>query len=185
MLIRHAEKPIPDGADGVTCDGRPADSESLSQVGWLRAKALVDFFVAPTAEDIEKPDFVFAAAPEVGSKRPKQTVTPLAKRLWPPAGLNLDFNAVHPKEDVGGLVDSVMAVDGVALVCWEHTLIPPLVAKLPKPPAVPQHWPGHRFDVVWVLTAIAGGWRFDQTPQKLLPGDKNKIIQDNDLADEP
>jgi hypothetical protein len=34
-------------------------------------------------------------------------------------------------------------------------------------------WPDDRFDVVWVFTATDTGWRFDQVPELLLPGDAN------------
>ena len=62
-------------------DGSP-DPESLSEIGWKRARKLVDFFSQPSAKHVERPDVVFAAAPEVGSKRPAQTVTPLVEALW-------------------------------------------------------------------------------------------------------
>jgi hypothetical protein len=76
-----------------------------------------------------------------------------------------------------------MAATGVALVSWEHKRIPDLVAALPNPPPTPQRWPGHRFDVVWILRPKSGGWSFSQTPQMLLPGDKAEPITDGDEDD--
>ena len=175
MLIRHAEKPIPDGAPGLDPNGEP-DPESLSAIGWERAKKLVGFFSQPAAKHIEKPDFVFAAAPEVGSKRPSETVTPLVAALWSQAERASHFNDALPKESVTALASAIMAANGVVLVCWEHTLIHAAVAALPKAPATPTKWPKGRFDVVWILKANSGGWDFDQTPQMLLDTDQNSVI---------
>jgi hypothetical protein len=175
MIIRHAEKPVPDGADGVDLNGLP-DPKSLSLEGWERAKKLVEFFQSPTAAHIQKPDFVFAAAPDIGSKRPAETVTPLARALWGEPIPAQRFNSSVPKENVQGLANAVMRVDGAVLVCWEHKLIPSLVSALPDAPATPIKWRGDRFDVVWILNAKPGGWDFQQTPQMLLAGDQNLPI---------
>jgi hypothetical protein len=175
MLIRHAEKPIPDGANGIDADGQP-DPESLSAIGWERAKKLVGFFTQATAAHINKPDFAFAAAPEVGSKRPAETVTLLLKELWPEDGGASHFNQAIRKELVTEVAPAIMATNGVVLVCWEHTLIHALVDALPNAPATPVKWPGPRFDVVWVLKPKPGGWDFHQTPQMLLPADEDSVI---------
>ena len=175
MLIRHAEKPIPDGAAGLDPNGKP-DPESLSAIGWERAEKLVGFFSQPAARHIEKPDFVFAAAPEVGSKRPSETVTPLVAALWSQAERASHFNDALAKESLTALASAIMAASDVVLVCWEHTLIHAAVAALPKAPATPTKWPKGRFDVVWILKANPGGWDFDQTPQMLLDTDQNSVI---------
>ena len=175
MLIRHAEKPVPDGAAGVAPDGS-ADPKSLSESGWERAKKLVGFFSQPTARPIEKPDAVFAAAPDAGSKRPYETVLPLAEALWPGPERSQAFNIAIPKENVQDLAPAVMAASGVVLVCWEHTLIHDAVSALPQTPATPPKWPGDRFDVVWILTAAPGGWDFEQTPQRLMETDQDTVI---------
>jgi hypothetical protein len=173
MVIRHAEKPVPDGAPGVAADGTP-DPESLSQAGWERARRLVGFFAEPAARHIERPDVVFAAAPDVGSKRPYQTVAPLAQALWPGQGPRL--NAAIRKDDVRALAQAVMAASGVVLVSWEHKLIPAAIAAFPNAPARPDKWPSDRFDVVWILKPKGDGWEFKQTPQMLMPGDQNSVI---------
>ena len=44
-------------------------------------------------------------------------------------------------------------------------------------PAPPSKWPGHRFDVVFILTRQPGQqWRFSQIPELALPGDENSVI---------
>ena len=176
MLIRHAEKPVPDGALGIDIAGSP-DKESLSEIGWQRARALVDFFKQPKAAHVRTPDRVFAAAAGAGSsKRPMETVTPLVRALWPANGHAGLFDVSVPKESVRDIAEKAMAADGVVLICWEHTLIHALVSALPNAPATPEKWPGQRFDVVWILEAKQGGWDFDQTPQMLLEGDQNSVI---------
>lgn len=175
MFIRHAEKPVPDGAPGIAPDGSP-DPKSLSELGWERAQKLVAFFSQPTAKHIEKPDVIFAAAPDIGSKRPAETVTPLADKLWQDPERAQHFNRSIPKEAVEALASKIMEASGVVLVAWEHTLIHAAVAALPSAPATPAKWPGKRFDVVWILDAKPGGWDFQQTPQMLLAGDQNSVI---------
>jgi len=174
MVIRHAEKPVPETAPGVGADGGP-DPESLSEAGWERARRLVPFFAEPTARHVERPDRVFAASPARGSKRPLQTITPLVAALWPgPAPEAL--NAGIAKDDARALAQAVMASSGVVLVSWEHKLLPAAVAALPNPPPTPDAWPDDRFDVVWILKARQDGWEFHQTPQMLMPGDQNAVI---------
>jgi hypothetical protein len=174
MIIRHAEKP--NGEPGIAPDGSP-DPKSLTQQGWARAKKLVEFFKSPTSANIQRPDWVFAAAPDVGSKRPAETVAPLVDALWNSADKAQRFNTSIPEDEPEQLATSVMAVDGVVLISWEHQSIPDCVAALPNPPASPPRWPGSRFDVVWILNAKpSGGWDFSQTPQMLLAGDENAVI---------
>ena len=175
MVIRHAEKPVPDGAPGIALDGSP-DEKSLSEAGWDRAKRLVAYFSQPTVPGIERPDAIFAASPEVGSKRPAETVTPLANALWPPPERARRFLTTIPKDDVASLAAAIMAANGVVLVSWEHLVLPAAVAALPNSPATPAKWPRDRFDVVWVLTPEGGGWDFQQVPQLLCPGDQNSVI---------
>jgi hypothetical protein len=169
MFIRHAEKPgePPGDGDGVTADGTE-DPESLTVRGWQRAGALAKFF---SAQPPLRPGIVFAAGVGHGSKseRPIETATPLVDLLNTSA--KIDFIKSHLKDDIQPLIDDVMSRDGTILVAWEHQLIPAMVGLLPNPPAVPQHWPSSRFDMVWVLDATGPGWSFSQVPQLLLAGD--------------
>jgi hypothetical protein len=69
---------------------------------------------------------------------------------------------------------------GITLICWEHTAIHD-VANAIAPGSeteIPQHWPGHRFDVVWCFTwdENSGAYVFEQFPQRLLAGDVDKPI---------
>lgn len=181
MVIRHAEKPVPDGAPGIAPDGS-LNPKSLSQAGWDRARMLVSFFSQPTASAIDKPDALFAAAPDQGSQRPYETVLLLARALWPEPEQSQRFNAAIVKEDVQGLAAAVMAASGVVLVSWEHKLIPAAVSALPNAPATPTKWPSDRFDVVWILTARQDSWDFEQTPQRLMESDQDSVIPFSHLA---
>jgi broad specificity phosphatase PhoE len=174
MFIRHAEKPMDGGDDGVSAKGKP-DPESLTPRGWQRAGALARFFwpLSPAGGDaLLTPAIVFAAGTGAGSKskRPMETVSPLVALLTETRPR--PFVTKHLKDDHQQLIDDVLGRDGVVLVCWEHELIPSLIALIPKAPAVPQAWAGDRFDLVWILDAAPAGWRFSQRPQLLLAGDR-------------
>jgi hypothetical protein len=80
------------------------------------------------------------------------------------------------KADLQPLIDDVTTRDGTVLVAWEPQLIPSIVELLPNAPKVPQHWPGDRFDIVWVLDRAGAGWSFSQILQLLLAGDSSSPI---------
>jgi hypothetical protein len=77
----------------------------------------------------------------------------------------------------------VSQYSGVVLICWEHDHIPLLASSLPTVAgtAIPQTWPGDRFDVIWTFTLVPGSspaqYAFGQIPQQLLPGDADTVIQ--------
>jgi broad specificity phosphatase PhoE len=177
MIIRHGEKPE-DGVPGEGLDPQGNnDPASLTAEGWARAKKLVGFFIDHDAEGIRTPTRIFACKPDSDSKRPMETVTPLANQLWPkPAELSANFDLSHDRDDFDGLVSAVVATDGVVLICWEHKRIPDIAARIKHTPASPERWPGHRFDIVFVFDGPAPNYAFSQTPQNLMPGDKDKPI---------
>jgi hypothetical protein len=42
---------------------------------------------------------------------------------------------------------------------------------------VPPKWPGHVYDLIWVLDLQASGdWSFTQIPELVMPGDSEKPI---------
>jgi hypothetical protein len=177
MLIRAAEKPSHSGSpNGVTAEG-DYDRYSLTVNGWIRAGALVGLF-APSREEppegLRRPDTVYASAYEEGhSKRPVQTVTPLAARL------GLEVVRRYTAGDEGHLAKELTSRPGAAVVSWNHEAIHKIVEHLgditPLPPAL---WPADRYDVVWTFTRKGTGWTFAQVPQMLLPGDLPYPIAD-------
>jgi hypothetical protein len=176
MIVRHAEKPLTDGPPGgVDADGR-GDKHSLTTTGWARAGALVELFAStrnPPPPGLLRPDALYAAVRgDSESKRPMQTLLPLAARLG--EAVNTTFGQGHE----AGLAAELATRTGSTLVSWEHKAIATIVARLgPITPTPPAGWPDDRYDVVWVFTADgAGGWHFQQVPQLLLAGDSPNPI---------
>lgn len=183
MLIRHAEKPDNDGTgpQGVTDAGQP-DPESLTVRGWQRAGALAQLFSQagmlsePPYSTLAQPARLFASAVGKGSpsRRPAETLTPLAGRL----GLALEDPYAKTQTEVFGQMLGTAARQGGAqgpiLVAWEHALIPDLARAITRQGGlIPAAWPSERFDLIWVLDWQAAGQRFvlTQVNQRLLMGD--------------
>jgi hypothetical protein len=185
MIIRHGEKPRRKGKApfGVDAAGERA-FESLSVEGWQRAGALAALF-APARGRLQDsslavPDLIYAAAPShhaggggSQSKRPLETITPLAAKL----GLAPDLG--YTKGGEAALARDVLARGGNVLISWQHAGIPKIAgliaAAAPPQPPIPPSWPEDRFDLVWVLTALGRTghrWGFVQVPQLLLAGDR-------------
>lgn len=183
MVIRHAEKPFTDkhGTNylGIKATGKQ-DGESLIVRGWQRAGALVVFFNPFSGplqnKQLSIPIVLYAAHPgsESYSERPLETITPLSQHLQIP------INQQYGKADYKPMVDNAMAQSGTVLISWQHQHIPAIANHIlgPDHKNVPQTWPDHRFDVVWVFTldATTGKYVFSQVPQNLLAGDENKPI---------
>ena len=145
--------------------------------GWQRAGALVRWFggqASPSGAGLPLPTHLFASqiAPQSSSRRPQQTLQPLAQSL----GLPIDTSV--PKTDIERLAAAILAVEGVVLVAWEHHLIPSLAATLTGQPSLtPGVWPDDRFDVAWVLErGSEGPFRFRQVLQRVLAGDSDQPI---------
>jgi hypothetical protein len=179
MVIRHAEKPSDDGSvQGVSPAGK-VDPEALSVRGWQRAGALVRLFAPLQGAFVDRrlvtPRAIFASALAKHSKsfRPQQTVAELAAVLGLP--LMLDF----PKGDEAALVTKATETDGAVLIAWEHEAIPDIANRiLGNSTTCPQHWPGTRFDLVWVFDreGTSSSWSFGQAAQMLLSGDSPQPI---------
>lgn len=174
ILARHAEKPDPShGSIGVDRLGR-ADDHSLSVRGWQRAGALAALLAhAPQSahSSVVSPARVFATKPtkKARSRREVDTATPVADRL----GLRVIDDHAHG--EIPDLVHQVFADPSPVLVVWHHGEIPQVARALGADPAqVPDHWPEHRYDLLWILSR-AGTHRYDVAvvPQRLLAGDSD------------
>ncbi len=176
MVIRHAEKPVPDRTEGVRWRGEPSP-ESLTPLGWQRAGALVHFFEHPYLPHIARPDHLFAVSFDRAlvdsSRRSRQTLRPLSKRL----GLTVQDRLGKEQED--RLVQSFAMLSGTVLIAWSHENIVKIARALGAAALVPSDWPDERFDVVWVFDRRAGQMTFTQVPQCLMAGDSTSPIAMN------
>jgi hypothetical protein len=180
FLIRHAEKP--DGsANGVDITGS-SDADSLIPRGWQRAGAWAVFFTSK--DGLPAPNRIYAATPlnekvaphdKTGSnsKRPVETVTPLADKL----GQKLKEGFTKGQESA--LADEIKALNGITLVCWQHEIIPTIAKLIAGDDAgVPDPWPDDRFDVVWRFQGgSADSWSFDQVCPCLVQGDSSEPLR--------
>ena len=163
LIIRHGEKP-------------PATEKSpdLTPEGKERAEALPKLFQTSAAEPapFPAPDFLFAAKDSAKSRRPHETIAPLAKAL------KLKVNSDFAAEDVAGLAHELFHNPQYAgktvLVCWHHGKIPALAAQL-KAVGAPDPWDPEVFDRVWQIDYDKEGKAtFTNLPQRLMPKDADK-----------
>ena len=195
-IIRHGEKPDdpPPAGSGQSAPAPVApfgvdeqgiqDPHSLLPRGWQRSGALTVLFdpaLGPLQSGLRTPAALLS--PSYGdpgkttAHRTYQTIQGLGDRL------GLQIASVFAEGQEPQLAASVVGgYSGVVLICWEHDHIPALASSLPVIPgtAIPQTWPGDRFDVIWAFTlAPAAGpaqYTFGQVPQQLLSGDIDTVI---------
>jgi len=185
MIIRHAEKPpkAPNNAGpwDVLVDGKSGGGESLIVQGWQRAGALNAFFApyrsTPSNPEIATPDYIYAANPNEKTQRPWETVTPLAAWLnyaQDSAQFNVSYSVGAGEPD---LVTSVLALNGVVLICWEHHNIMPNIiggihSKVPitNYSSIPNAFPDV-FYLVWVLNLKGRSYKWTSTHQNLMASD--------------
>jgi hypothetical protein len=185
LVIRHAERPTEADAsskavDGVTKAGE-RDAESLIVRGWQRAGALARLFLPvagmPVRLGLDIPNVLFAPAiaKHSPSRRSQQTLSVLRELSAGAA----EVNYAYPKNDVQAMTTAALGSDGIALICWEHHLIPTIGSQIMGDEATcPQIWPDDRFDMIWAFSRDPGSerWLFDQMPQLLLSGDSATSI---------
>ena len=90
------------------------------------------------------------------------------------AALRIPINHAYAEDQEPELAAAVLAAPSPALIVWHHRAIPRLVTEIAgKVTGCPAHWPGGRFDLIWILERSAPGavWSFSQVVQQLLPGD--------------
>jgi hypothetical protein len=180
MLLRHAEKPAKDSTPyGVTEKGERS-SESLEVRGWQRAGAIANL-LAPTNGRLQNaslamPQFLYASKPlrRKGSRRPMETITPLAEKLG--SEINLNF----ARFEIENMTREVVSRKGVVLICWQREYIPAIAQQiLGEKKIAPLIWPENCFDMIWVfdLDHRSSRYKFKQVPQKLLMGDRRTPIK--------
>lgn len=148
------------------------DKESLIVRGWHRAGALAVLFDPANGSlqnaNLAVPKVTYASDPDKGSqeadddgkvgsksKRPFQTITPLAERL----GIKDKVNVKFAKGEEKQMVASVLAETGgrshllATRKDSRHRQAYRRVETADKP--IPSKWSSNRFDVVWVFTPPA------------------------------
>jgi hypothetical protein len=114
---------------------------------------------------------------KTAAHRTYQTIQGLSDRL----GLQI-VSAFAEGQEPQLAASVVNGYSGVVLICWEHDHIPALASSLPATPgtAIPQKWPGDRFDVIWTFTLVPAAaevqYAFGQASQQLLSGDTDTVI---------
>lgn len=161
-VIRHGEKP------------KSKSDHTLNSTGLARAQALMGLF-APLdgvyRAGIYRPDRIYASKGNTASMRPLQTVQPLAQRMGLSIITKFDVEAA-----VSATAKELKAQTGVTLMSMEHSAIVAMCSKLgTSTPKIPSSWDSSRFDMVWTFVSTDGGksWKFTQTPELLLAGDKS------------
>jgi hypothetical protein len=173
IVIRHAQKPTRKPRHmGIREDGT-ADPESLTVRGWQHAGALAASFAGPETADAlgARPDVIFAAGAgkkkvrsdgkqtEVGShsRRPLQTVTPLARTL------RLTPVTTHTKGEERALVDDALGRPGTVLICWQHQNIAAIGDLIVgDDTTVPRVWPEDCYDLIYLFDRAGDTWHFRQ-----------------------
>jgi hypothetical protein len=182
-IIRHAEKPLKPPSSGVDYEGGH-NEHSLLPRGWQRSGALAALFhpdSGPLREDLRTPTTLVAPSwghpHKTAAHRSYQTIQGLSERL------ELPITSPFAQGEEEKLADSLVRDhSGVVLVCWEHKHIPVIAGALPLAgdPAIPEKWPGDRYDVIWTFTLVAEPgaprYTFSQIPQQLLSGDSETVI---------
>lgn len=112
LIMRHAEKP-----------GDPHEAD-LSPEGQERAKRLPPYLL----EIFGKPDFLFASSVSRHSKRPIETLTPLATQC------ELKIDDSYADQDYGALAHDLRKdqkyTGAVIVICWHHGNIPNMMHAL-------------------------------------------------------
>src|SRR5689334_9181802 len=131
LIMRHAEK-----------TGDPHDP-NLSAEGRARAEHLASYLPATFG----KPAFLFASSISMHSKRPIETLEPLAVRC------GLKINDTYADQDYGALAhdlrkDPVYA-NALVVVCWHHGNIPNMMHALKADAAdYPDPWGRDVFNLI-------------------------------------
>lgn len=130
LVIRHAEK---------TGDKR---DKHLSEPGWLRAEKLATYI----PQTFGKPDFLIAASNSKKSKRPFETLKPLATSTGVPIWADLD------DEEISDLIDVLSRTaewrGKFGIISWRHASLPPLIAALGAPEGTfPDPWNSDTYDL--------------------------------------
>lgn len=140
LVLRHAEK-----------TGDRSD-RGLSPAGHERAARLVPYVL----ETFGRPDFLIAAKSSVRSRRPVETIEPLAAAL----GLEIRSRFDDGETDalVAALRDKRPYRGRFGVVSWRHSDLPRLAAALGAPAGtLPDSWNEADYATIVEITYLPGG----------------------------
>lgn len=188
LIIRHGEKigdPKKDDDGGrhlsIRGSARAAALPSLfvpalPQLGCKLRAETKDFTgefqsvpVKGSAPRFATPNFIFATEKSKHSRRPIETVTPLATALALPINEEYGDNGPDIKTMTNAILTDAAFGGKVVLICWHHGKIPDVAKALGI--ASPPKWNGKVFDRVWQITFPKGKATLKDSPQMLLYGD--------------
>lgn len=138
--MRHAEK-----------SGDKRDPH-LNLPGRKRAEALVGYIPATFG----KPDFLIAARTSLKSRRPAETLEPLA------AALSLEIRAKFDDGDIAPLIETLRSkkrfTGKMCVICWRHSQLPGLLVALGAAPGTfPKPWPDDDYATMLDITFPGDG----------------------------
>ena len=161
MIIRHAEK--------------VETEETLSEIGFKRANALVTFFShSQFSKSNGVPDFIFAASPkdENSSIRSIQTATPIANFLKIP--INKNFTREEYTYLTNEILSNPIYNNKIVLIVWAHKRIKEIAENLGahESSGLPKKWSDKNFDRLWLINFKNNSFEsFKDIAQNVLPGD--------------
>ncbi len=164
LLIRHAEKPT-EGDEGM----------ELSEKGWLRAQALPKLFKQPEFKGLMDRKVILIA---MAQKKRNSSIRPIQTLKYLSVSLNTQIETPYTRDDYGFLVNQLRGnpffKNKTVIICWEGTVLSSIARSLGVYP-VPE-LRKRDFDRAWVLKFNDNGAlsRFQDLPQRLLPGDANR-----------
>ncbi len=164
LLIRHAEKPT-EGDEGM----------ELSQKGWLRAKALPHLFNHNEFINLIERKVVLIA---MGQRKSNSSIRPIQTLKYLSEYLNTKIETPFTRDNYHLLVSQLKSDsyynNKTVIICWEGTVLSSIARSLGVYP-VPE-LRKRDFDRAWVLDFNTNGAlsRFQDLPQRLLPGDADR-----------
>jgi hypothetical protein len=191
LIIRHGEKvgdPKKDNDGGRNLSVRgsaraaalpalfvPAMPQSACRLQQKTGEFIGSYQKIPlkgSAPRFATPNFIFATEKSKNSKRPLETVTPLAIALAMPINDRFTDDDADIKKMTNAILHDVAFAGKIVLICWHHGKIPDVAKALGI--AKPPKWDGKVFDRVWQITFPKGKATLADLPQMLLYGDSAK-----------
>jgi hypothetical protein len=130
LVMRHAEKP------------RSPIDPHLSEAGRRRAERLAAWL----PETFGRPDILFAAADKLLSRRPRETLEPLASAIGAP--LRHDVSDQRSEAFAAELLADPEYAGRRVVVSWRHKALPGLARARSERGRMSEPWPGELYDLI-------------------------------------